>query len=52
MIYEAEKLDRFNIPYLIVDYSTIEKQQFAIAMIANALGVPERGDGSATKATP
>jgi iron complex transport system substrate-binding protein len=41
---EAEKLDRFKIPYLIVDYSTIEKQQFAISMIAEALGVPERGD--------
>lgn len=41
---EAEKLDRFNIPYLVVDYSTIEKQQFSIAMIAEALGVPERGD--------
>ncbi len=40
---EAEKLDRFKIPYLIVDYSTIEKQQFAIAMIAKTLGVPERG---------
>jgi iron complex transport system substrate-binding protein len=41
---EAEKLNRFKIPYLIVDYSTIEKQQFAIAMIADALGVPEKGD--------
>jgi len=41
---EAEKLNRFKIPYLIVDYSTIEEQQFAIAMIAEALGVPERGD--------
>ena len=41
---EAEKLDRFKIPYLIVDYSTIKKQQFAIAMIAEALGIPERGD--------
>jgi len=40
---EAEKLDRFKIPYLIVDYSTIKKQQFAINMIAEALGVPERG---------
>jgi len=41
---EAEKLNRFKIPYLIVDYCTIENQQFAIAMFAEALGIPERGD--------
>lgn len=40
---ETEKLDRFGIPYLVVDYHSIEGQQFAIDMIARALNVPDRG---------
>lgn len=40
---EAEKMDKFNIPYLAVDYTSIEGQQRAIAVIAQALGVAERG---------
>ncbi|ABI68496.1 ABC transporter substrate-binding protein [Syntrophomonas wolfei] len=40
---EVEKLDTFNIPYLAVDYNSIEGQQHAIMAIAQALGVPEKG---------
>ena len=40
---ETAKLDAFNIPYLVVDYHSIQGQQFAIDMIAKALHVPERG---------
>ncbi len=40
---EVEKLDKFNIPYLAVDYNSIEGQQHAIMAIAQALGVPEKG---------
>ncbi len=40
---EVEKLEKFNIPYLNVDYKNIEEQQHAIMVIAQVLGVPERG---------
>jgi iron complex transport system substrate-binding protein len=39
---ETAKLDRFGIPYLVVDYSSIKEQQFAIEMIGKAIGVPAR----------
>lgn len=40
---EVDKLDKFNIPFLAVDYTSIEGQQRAISVIAQALGVAERG---------
>jgi iron complex transport system substrate-binding protein len=39
---ETEKLDKFDIPYLVVDYGSIKEQQYAIEMIGKAIGVPER----------
>jgi iron complex transport system substrate-binding protein len=39
---ETAKLDRFDIPYLVVDYGTIKGQQFAIEMIGKAIGASER----------
>lgn len=39
---ETEKLDKFKIPYLAVDFSNIQEQQYAIQVIGQVLGVPER----------
>lgn len=36
---EVEKLDKFSVPYLVVDYGSIEEQQNAIRVIGQALGV-------------
>jgi len=37
-----EKLDRMKIPWLVVDYTSIEEQQGAVEMIGRALGNPEK----------
>lgn len=41
---ETEKLDKFNIPYLVIDFSSIEEQKKAIMVIGQALGVFERAE--------
>jgi len=35
---ETEKLDKLNIPYLVVDYGTMQEQMDALSMIGEALG--------------
>lgn len=35
---EIEKLERFNLPYIIIDFSTIEEQMYAIELIGAAIG--------------
>lgn len=35
---EGEKLEKLGIPYLVVDYKTMEQQQAALQMIGDALG--------------
>ena len=37
-----DKLDRMGIPWLVVDYASIEEQQGAVEMIGRALGNPEK----------
>lgn len=39
---EAEKLDKFNIPYLAIKFTNIEEQQYMINMVAKAIGQEER----------
>jgi len=38
---EADKLGTLGIPYLVVDYATLEEQQQAVAMIGEAIGRSE-----------
>lgn len=38
---EADKLDAVGIPYLVVDYATLARQQQAVAMIGQAIGRPD-----------
>lgn len=35
---EVKKLEKAGIPYLVVDYSTMEEQMFALSMIGDAIG--------------
>lgn len=39
---ETEKLDRFNIPYLGIEFDSIEEQQYMIKMIGKVLGKDEK----------
>ncbi|HWP95757.1 MAG TPA: ABC transporter substrate-binding protein [Syntrophomonadaceae bacterium] len=39
---EVEKLNQFHIPYLVVDFGSIQEQQKAIKVIGQALGASER----------
>lgn len=39
---ETEKLDRFHVPYLIVEFNSIEAQMAAITMMGKAIGAEER----------
>ena len=39
---ETEKLDKFNIPYLAIEFDSIERQQFMINMIAKVYGKEDR----------
>ena len=39
---EAEKLDRFHVPYLVVEFNSIGSQMAAIAMIGEAIGAGKR----------
>ncbi len=41
---QMEKLDRFEIPTIIIDYSDMESQQRAIALIGKALGREKRAE--------
>jgi len=41
---ETEKLDKFNIPYLAIEFDSIEEQQFMIKMIGKALGKEEKAE--------
>lgn len=38
---EVEKLNKFNIPFLVVDYKNMEEQQYAVKMIGQAIGAEE-----------
>ncbi len=39
---EMEKMDRFDLPFLVVDYSGIEGQQYAVEMMGKAVGASEK----------
>ena len=39
---EAQKLDTFGIPWIAVDFRTMEEQQAVVAMIASAIGAREK----------
>lgn len=39
---EVEKLEKANIPYLVVDYRNIMEQQYAIDMIGQAIGAEDK----------
>jgi len=39
---EMDQLDKFQIPYLIIDYNSIETQQSAIELIGRAIGATKR----------
>lgn len=41
---EMEKLERFSIPSLVVDYKNMAQQQQAIALIGRALGASDRAE--------
>jgi iron complex transport system substrate-binding protein len=41
---ELEKLDRFGIPTIIIDYSDMQSQQKAISIIGEAIGRKERAE--------
>ncbi|MEI6125744.1 MAG: ABC transporter substrate-binding protein [Pseudomonadota bacterium] len=41
---ERSKLEKFHIPYLVVDYHTIAEQQKTIAMIGKAIGAVDRAE--------
>lgn len=41
---EAEKINKSNIPYLVVDFNNIKEQQYAMAMIAKAVGISEKAE--------
>lgn len=35
---EIEKIERFNLPYVIIDYNTIKEQMYAIELIGTVIG--------------
>ncbi|MDD3899390.1 MAG: ABC transporter substrate-binding protein [Syntrophomonadaceae bacterium] len=39
---EVEKLDKFNIPYLVINFNNMEEQMNSIAVIGESLGKSER----------
>lgn len=39
---EMEKMDRFGLPFLVVDYSNIKGQQHAVEMMGKAVGASEK----------
>ncbi|MDC7226511.1 MAG: ABC transporter substrate-binding protein [Spirochaetales bacterium] len=39
---EIEKLERFNLPYVIIDFNTIEEQMYAIELIGKVIGREEK----------
>jgi iron complex transport system substrate-binding protein len=39
---ERRKLEKFHIPYLVIDYHSMEEQQNAISMVARAIGASDR----------
>jgi iron complex transport system substrate-binding protein len=41
---EMDQLEKFQIPYLIIDYSSIETQKTAIELIGKAIGATDRAD--------
>lgn len=41
---ETDKLDAFRIPYLIVDYTSIDEQQKAVTMIGQTLNASDNAD--------
>ncbi len=41
---EVQKLDRFNIPYAVVGYSSMEEQMDTIEMIGKAIGLKTQAD--------
>ena len=40
---ESEKLDNMNIPYIVVDFSTMEEQRETIAMIGKTASAVSMG---------
>lgn len=45
---EIEKLDRTGIPYVVIDYVTMEEQKNSIAVIGEALGCEEKAEAYLT----
>lgn len=41
---EVEKMNKSNIPYLVVDFNNIKEQQYAMAMIAKTVGISEKAE--------
>jgi iron complex transport system substrate-binding protein len=41
---EVQKLERFNLPYLVVGYSSMEEQMASIEMIGKAIGLKSQAD--------
>ena len=39
---EIDKLERFNLPYVVVDFNTIEEQMYAIELIGRVIGREEK----------
>ncbi|MFH0731034.1 MAG: ABC transporter substrate-binding protein [Pseudomonadota bacterium] len=39
---EMDQLDKFHIPYLVIDYSSIDTQQAAVELIGKAIGAADR----------
>jgi iron complex transport system substrate-binding protein len=39
---KKEKFKKFNIPILVVEYNNIQEQKYAIKMIGDAIGAPEK----------
>lgn len=41
---EVEKMNKSNIPFLVVDFNNIKEQQYAMAMIAKTVGISEKAE--------
>ncbi|MEN6325900.1 MAG: ABC transporter substrate-binding protein [Syntrophomonas sp.] len=43
-VAEAEKMNKSNIPYLVVDFNNIKEQQYAMAMIGKTVGKSDEAE--------
>ncbi len=41
---EVEKMNKSNIPFLVVDFNNIKEQQYTMAMIAKTVGISEKAE--------